>query len=131
MRRRPSANVIVVGNSAAAAGYLVIELGLTPRSAWLRIARGVPPMGDLVLARLCALAIVHNENEKGKGKGKEVDDGSAAGAQAVACASLGEEGRTGCGYRQFSISPHSRQSSRVRARAESGLRHVVVIQLVK
>ena len=62
-------------------------------------------MGDLVLARLCALAIVHNENEKGKGKGKgkEVDDGSAAGAQAVACASLGEEGRTGCGYRQFSF----------------------------
>jgi hypothetical protein len=125
VRRRPSANVIVVGNSAAAAGYLVIELGLMPRSAWLRIARGVPPMGDLVLARLCALAIVHNENEKGKGK--EVDSGSAAGAQAVACASLGEEGRTGCGYRQFSVSPHSRQSARVRARAESGLRHVVVI----
>ena len=60
-----------------------------------------------MLARLCALTIVHNENEKGKGKGKEVDDGSAAGAQAVACASLGEEGRTGCGYRQFSISPRT------------------------
>ena len=53
-------------------------------------------MGDLVLALLCALAIVHNENEKGKGK--EVDDGSVVGAQAVACASLGEEGRTGCEY---------------------------------
>jgi hypothetical protein len=95
VRRRPSANVIVVGDSAAA-GYLVVELGLTPRSAWLRIAGGVSPMRDLVLARLCALAIVHNENEKGKGK--EVDDGSAVGAQAVACASLGEEGRTGCEY---------------------------------
>ena len=126
VRRRPSANVIVVGDSAAAAGYLVVELGLTPRSAWLWIALGIPPAGDLVLARLCALAIVHNENEKGK-KGKEVDDGSAVGAQAVACASLGEEGRTGCGYRQFSVSPHSCQSARVRARAESGLRHVVVI----
>jgi hypothetical protein len=126
VRRRLGAHVIVVGDCAAAAGYLVVELGLTPRSAWLRIARGIPPAGDLVLARLCALAIVHNENEKGKGK--EVDDGStAAGAQAVACASLGEEGRTGCGYRQFSVSPHSRQSARVRARAESGLRHVVVI----
>jgi hypothetical protein len=115
-----SANVIVVGDSAAAAGYLVVELGLTPRSAWLCIAPGVPPMGDLVLARLCVLAIVHNENEKGKGE--EVDDGSATGAQAVACA-LREEGRPGCGYRQFSV---SRQSARVRARAESGLRHVVI-----
>ena len=81
-----------------------------------------------MLARLRALAIVHNENEKGKGRNV---DGSAAGAQAVACASLGEEGRTGCGYRQFSGSLHSCQSARVRARAESGLRHVVVIQLVK
>jgi hypothetical protein len=122
VQRRPSANVIVVGDSAAAAGYLVVELGLTPRSAWLRIARGVPPAGDLVLARLCALAIVHNENEKGNGK--EVDDGPAAGAQEVACASLREEGRAGCGYRQFSV---LRQSARVRAWEESGLRHVVVI----
>jgi hypothetical protein len=115
VRRRPSANVIVVGDSAAAAGYLVlvVELGLTPRSAWLRIAGGISPMGDLVLAWLCALAIVHNENEKGKGK--EVDDGSVAGAQAVACASLGEEGHTGCEYWQFSGSPHSCQSVRVRA----------------
>ncbi|KAI0273940.1 hypothetical protein BGY98DRAFT_1099326 [Russula aff. rugulosa BPL654] len=61
--RRLGANIIV-GDFAAAAGYLVVELGLTPRTAWLRIARGIPPVGDLVLARLCVLALVHNEKEK-------------------------------------------------------------------
>jgi len=55
VRRRLSANVIVVGDSAAAAGYLVVELGLTPRSAWLRIARcpahGRPRAGAAARAR--------------------------------------------------------------------------------
>ncbi|KAH9062367.1 hypothetical protein EDB87DRAFT_1682029 [Lactarius vividus] len=55
---------VIVSDVAAAAGYLVVELGLTPRSAWLRIARGIPPAGDLVLAKLCALALTHSEKDE-------------------------------------------------------------------
>jgi hypothetical protein len=60
---------IVVSDIAAAAGFLVVELGLSPRSAWLRIARGLPPPGDLVLARLCALALTHGEKVSSSDKG--------------------------------------------------------------
>jgi hypothetical protein len=52
---------IIVGDVAAAAGYLVVELGLNPRAAWLRVAHGIPPTGDLLLARLYALALVQHE----------------------------------------------------------------------
>jgi hypothetical protein len=50
---------IIVGDFAAAAGYLVVELGLTPRTAWLRIARGSsacwrPRVSTAVRARDCA-----------------------------------------------------------------------------
>jgi len=115
VRRRLNANLIVVGDFAAAAGYLVVELGgLTPRSAWLRIARGVPPAGDLVLARLCALAIVHNEKEKeGKWDGSASDpSGYASGPRA---------------QWEYGVSPRSCGSARVRTRAKSGLKHVVVL----
>lgn len=134
VRRRLNANLIVVGDFAAAAGYLVVEQGLTPRSAWLRIARGVPPAGDLVLARLCALAIVHHEKEK---EGKW--DGSAAGTRGSSSdpgrGSLLDVGAGGhvsgpraeCKYGQFGVSPRSCRSARFRKRAESGLKHVVVI----
>lgn len=64
--RRLGACIIIVSDIAAAAGFLVVELGLSPRSAWLRIARGLPPPGDLVLARLCALALTtHGEKSQG------------------------------------------------------------------
>jgi len=124
VRRRLNANLIVVGDFAAAAGYLVVELGLTPRSAWLRIARGVPPAGDLVLARLCALAILHNEKEK------EVKwDGSAAAMRTSSSDPSGYASgpRLQWEYGQFGVSPRSCLSARVRTRAESGLKDVVVI----
>jgi len=131
VRRRLRAHIIVVGDFAAAAGYLVVELGLTPRSAWLRIARGVPPAGDLVLARLCALAMVHSEKDKEK---KKYGGGLAAAATArgldaerASSSDADKEGPSGCGYRQFGISPRSCRSSRDRTRAESRLKHVVVI----
>jgi len=38
---------------------------LTPRSAWLRTARGILQAGDLMLARLCALIA----QRTGKGEG--------------------------------------------------------------
>ncbi|KAH9962003.1 hypothetical protein BGW80DRAFT_1356854, partial [Lactifluus volemus] len=62
--RRLGAHIIIVGDVAAAAGYLVVELGLNPRAAWLRIAHGIPPTGDLLLARLYALALVQHDEEK-------------------------------------------------------------------
>jgi hypothetical protein len=132
VRRRLGAHIIVVGDFAAAAGYLVVELGLTPRSAWLRIARGVPPAGDLVLARLCALAMVHNEKEKKKGGGGLAEAAATATARGLDTARASSsdadrEGPSGSGYRQFGISPRSCRSSRVRTRAESRLKHVVVI----
>jgi hypothetical protein len=126
VRRRLNANLIVVGDFAAAAGYLVVELGLTPRSAWLRIARGVPPAGDLVLARLCALAILHNEKERereGKWDGSASEVVSTGGYRAGAGG--GQRAKWECG--QFGFSPRSCWSARVGTRAESGLKHVVVI----
>jgi hypothetical protein len=118
---------IIVGDFAAAAGYLVVELGLTPRTAWLRIARGVPPVGDLVLARLCVLALVHNEKEKEN----QNRDGSGSGNEAA----LGERERTSgngnvsggtrCGYQGLGISPRSYRRQRFTTRAGSGLKHVV------
>ncbi|KAH9993171.1 hypothetical protein BJV77DRAFT_373140 [Russula vinacea] len=65
---------IIVGDFAAAAGYLVVELGLTPRTAWLRIARGIPPVGDFVLARLCALAVVHKKEKENGMRRKMIMD---------------------------------------------------------
>jgi hypothetical protein len=130
VRRRRGAHIIVVGDFAAAAGYLVVELGLNPRSAWLRIARGVPPAGDLVLARLCALAIVHGEKEKEKRKyGGGLAAATARGldTEHTSPSDADKEGPSGCGYREFGISPRSCRSSRVRTRAESRLKHAVVI----
>jgi hypothetical protein len=105
---------IIVGDFAAAAGYLVVELGLTPRTAWLRIARGVPPIGDLVLARLCVLALVHNEKEKENRNG----NGSGSGNGDVS-------GGTWCGYQSLGISPRSYRRQRFGTRAGSGLKHIV------
>jgi len=135
VRRRLNANLIVVGDFAAAAGYLVVEQGLTPRSAWLRIARGVPPAGDLVLARLCALAIVHNEKEK-EGKcggsaagtrGSSSDPGRGSSLDVGAGGQVSGGPRAECKYGQFGVAPRSCRSARFRKRAESGLKHVVVI----
>jgi len=106
--RQLGANMLV-SDFAAAAGYLVVELGLTPRSAWLRIARGVPPAGDLVLTRLCALAIVHRE------KGRENGNGQARGGYG-----------SGSGCSGALPVPRSCRSQRVRTRTESGLKHVIV-----
>ena len=137
VRRRLNANLIVVGDFAAAAGYLVVELGLTPRTAWLRIARGVPPAGDLVLARLCALAIVHSEKEKEKEKEGECGGLARAGTRGSSSDPgrgpsldvVGSSGgpRAGWEYGQFGASTRSCRSARFRTRAESGLKHVVVI----
>jgi len=104
---------IVVSDFAAAAGYLVVELGLTPRSAWLRIARGLPPIGDLVLSRLSALAFVHSQKEK--------ENGLACIPESASDGGLGNcEG--------FSVTPQVRRGhQRMRMRAESGLKHVIVI----
>jgi len=105
---------IVVTDFAAAAGYLVVELGLTPRSAWLRIARGLPPVGDLVLSRLSALAFVHMQKEKENGLACISESGSDGGLE-------------NCGG--FSVSPHlrrGRQGQGMRTRGESRLKHVIV-----
>jgi len=105
---------IIVGDFAAAAGYLIVELGLTPRSAWLRIARGLPPVGDFVLSRLSALAFVNNQKEKENGP-------------PMACIpeSASEGGLRDC--EGFGVSPHLRRGRRgMRTRTESGLKHVIV-----
>lgn len=128
--RRLGAHVIV-GDLAAAAGYLVVELGLTPRTAWLRIARGVPPVGDLVLARLCALTLVHHEKEKenrnrnGRGNGNEAALGSPERGRERASGNEDVSGGTLCGYESLGILPRSCRRQRFRTRAGSGLRHVV------
>jgi hypothetical protein len=100
---------IIVSDIAAAAGYLVVELSLTPRSAWLRIARGIPPVGDLVLAKLCALALTHSE--------KDERVNSASDSEGVA--SHGGSGRR--------AAPRSCRSLRGGTRGESSLKHVLVI----
>jgi len=112
---------IIVGDFAAAAGYLVAELGLTPRTAWLRIARGIPPAGDLVLARLCALAIVHKESGNGDGNGSAVRS-----SEQERTSWNGDGGSAGCGYQAVSVSPRWCRRQRFRTRTESGLKHVVV-----
>jgi hypothetical protein len=117
---------IIVGDFAAAAGYLVVELGLTPRTAWLRIARGIPPVGDFVLARLCALAVVHNKKEKDNGNEKENDNGSALRTSERERTTWNGDGQTGCGYQGMGISSRSCRRQRFRTRTESGLKHVVV-----
>ena len=93
---------IIVGDVAAATGYLVVELGLTPRVAWLRIGHGIPPAGDYLLSRLYVLA--HVQNEKGKENGA---------AHLSECTSGGEYTA-----RRF--------EARSRTRVESGLKHVFV-----
>lgn len=113
---------IIVGDFAAAAGYLVVELGLTPRTAWLRIARGIPPAGDLVLARLCALAVVHKESGNGNGNG----NGSALRSPEHERTSRNGDGGTGCGYQGLGVSPRWCRRQRFGKRTESGLKHVVV-----
>jgi hypothetical protein len=97
---------IIVGDVAAAAGYLVVEFGLTPRAAWLRIAHGIPPSGDLLLARLYALALV--QTEKGKENGPVYLS------------------KKWGGYEARGIQPRPCQSQRCRTRAESGLKHVLI-----
>ena len=116
---------IIVGDFAAAAGYLVVELGLTPRTAWLRIARGIPPVGDFVLARLCALAVVHKK-EKENWNEKENDNGSAFRTSERERLSWNGDGQTGCGYQGLGIPSRSSRRHRFRTRTESGLKHVVV-----
>jgi hypothetical protein len=124
--RRLGANIIV-GDFAAAAGYLVVELGLTPRTAWLRIARGVPPVGDLVLARLCVLALVHNEKEKENrnGSGNEATLGSPERERERSSGNGDVSGGTCCGYQGLGVSPRSCRRQRFRTRVGSGLKHLV------
>jgi len=104
---------IVVSDIAAAAGFLVVELGLSPRSAWLRIARGLPPPGDLVLARLCALALTHGE------KVSRSED----------CMSESGEPASQGGSQWGVAPPRSCRSLRGGTRGESSLKHVLVSSL--
>jgi hypothetical protein len=106
---------VIVSDVAAAAAYLVVELGLFPRAAWLRIAYGIPPTGDLLLARLYALGPV--PNEKGKVDGPVYMELAS-----------GNELAAG-GYEARGISPWPCQNHRCRTRAESGLRHVLVLSI--
>ncbi len=105
---------IFVSDVAAAAGYLVVELSLTPRSAWLRIARGIPPAGDLVLARLCALALTHSEKDKLVNRSDRPSQ---------------SEGAAGHGGSEWRVAPRSCRSLRGGTRGESGLRHVLISSL--
>ena len=98
---------MIVSDIAAAAGYLVVELSLSPRSAWLRIARGIPPVGDLVLARLCALAMTHSKKDELVSASD--DEGAASHAES--------------GLR---AAPRSCRSLRGGTRGESSLKHVLV-----
>jgi hypothetical protein len=116
---------IIVGDFAAAAGYLVVELGLTPRTAWLRIARGLPPVGDLVLARLCVLTLVHNEKEKENRSGSGSVNEAALGSSERTSGNVNVSGGTWCGYQGLGISPRSCRRQRFGTQAGSGLRHVV------
>jgi len=111
---------IVVGDFAAAAGYLVVELGLSPRTAWLRIAHGIPPVGDLVLARLSVLALVHDtkEKENGNGNGPRTPERERS--------AWNGDGGTRSGYQGLGNWPRSCRRQRFRTRTESGLKHVVV-----
>ncbi|KAH8985679.1 hypothetical protein EDB92DRAFT_1343429 [Lactarius akahatsu] len=104
---------VIVSDVAAAAGYLVVELSLTPRSAWLRIARGIPPAGDLVLAKLCALALTHSEKDEVSRSDRASDSESAGGHG-------GSERR---------VAPRSCRSLRGGTRGESGLKHVLISSL--
>lgn len=104
---------IIVGDVAAAAGYLVVELGLTPRAAWLRMARGIPPPGDLLLARLYALVLVQGDNGKDNGP---VDTSKCASGNASTMGG-NEVGR---------IPPRPCRSQPGRTRAESGLKHLLM-----
>ncbi|KAI0296498.1 hypothetical protein B0F90DRAFT_1669786 [Multifurca ochricompacta] len=114
--RQLGAHILIVGDVAAAAGYLVVENGLTPHSAWLRIARGLPPDGDLVIARLCLLALTHGE------KGTMTPRRSE-------CMSAGAGAGAGTGGRRRSFSQRSCRNLPSSARAESGLKHVLVFNL--
>jgi hypothetical protein len=120
---------IIVGDFAAAAGYLVAELGLTPRTAWLRIARGLPPVGDLVLARLCVLTLVHKEKEKenqnGSGSGNEAALGSSELQRERTSGNGDVGGGTWCGHQGLGISPRLYRRQLFGTRAGSGLKHVV------
>jgi len=105
---------IIVSDIAAAAGYLVVELGLSPRSAWLRIARGLPPAGDLVLARLCALALTHSAKDK---QVSESDGASESG------------GAASRGGSDWHVTSRSCRSQRGGPRGQSSLKHVLVSSL--
>ncbi|KAH9037087.1 hypothetical protein EDB85DRAFT_654901 [Lactarius pseudohatsudake] len=104
---------VIVSDVAAAAGYLVVELSLTPRSAWLRIARGIPPAGDLVLAKLCALALTHSEKDE-VNRSDRPSDSELAG---------------GHGGSERRVAPRSCRSLRGGTRGESGLKHVLISSL--
>ena len=108
---------IIVSDIAAAAGYLVVELSLTPRSAWLRIARGLPPAGDLVLAKLCALALTQTYSENGEQVSRSDRTSESEGA---AASQDGSEWR---------VAPRSCRSLRGGTRGESSLKHVLVSSL--
>ena len=121
---------IIVSDIAAAAGYLVVELGLSPRSAWLRIARGVPPPGDLVLARLCALAMAQSAAKEGEDQQQQVSGPDRVSDEE----SKDEEARgqrksqsgSDSGWR---VAPRSCRSGRRGTRGESSLKHVLVSSL--
>ena len=121
---------IIVSDIAAAAGYLVVELGLSPRSAWLRIARGVPPPGDLVLARLCALAMAQSAAKEGEDQQQQVSGPDRVSDEE----SKDEEARSqrksqsgsDSGWR---VAPRSCRTGRRGTRGESSLKHVLVSSL--
>jgi hypothetical protein len=111
---------IIVSDIAAAAGYLVVELGLSPRSAWLRIARGLPPPGDLVLARLCALALAHSAKDE---QVRRLDRASETGG-----APSRSKGLSGPDS-GWHAAPRLCRSPRGGPRGESSLKHVLVSSL--
>ena len=123
---------IIVSDIAAAAGYLVVELGLSPRSAWLRIARGVPPPGDLVLARLCALALaqqsaanVNTKEREDQGQGQQVSKPDRASDEEARSQRKSQDGSDS----GWSVAPRSCRSVRRGTRGESSLKHVLVSSL--
>lgn len=115
---------IIVSDIAAAAGYLVVELGLSPRSAWLRIARGLPPPGDLVLARLCALALAHSAKEDKVSRPDRASESESGGAPSQSKSQSAS--RSDSGWR---VAPRSCRSLRSGMRGESSLKHVLVSSL--
>ena len=124
---------IIVSDIAAAAGYLVVELGLSPRSAWLRIARGVPPPGDLVLARLCALAMAQsavNANAKeGEDQQQQVSGPDRASDEESKDEARSQRKSQSGSDSGWIVAPRSCRTGRRGTRGESSLKHVLVSSL--